>query len=284
MTILDVKHAILGYGYVQDLDNNDDHFYTTLNLALREVNRLRPRTSTAVIVHEPFAPVNEWRGPFSVAPGNNLSFSAKARCVVLEVSGGGGVTVTGAKFKDGTRAYSWQTVAGWVRIQATADELAEISVSCTTEYGCILRNVTFFDTPFPTPVGSDVADYDLAAIVPDFDGVVLPLIRDGVHAYPGDPRGMILHGRILRLPVKERGTYEVTYKVAFPHYGDNDDAVEIPLDSELAELLPLLVAAYVWLDDDPDKAELYRARYQLAAAAIEPWPSLTRWNDKKGWS
>ena len=33
------------------------------------------------------------------------------------------------------------------------------------------------------------------------------------------------------------------------------------MPEETRELLPLLVASYLWLDDDPEKAEYYRALY-----------------------
>jgi hypothetical protein len=40
----------------------------------------------------------------------------------------------------------------------------------------------------------------------------------------------------------------------------SDDTV-IDLDEELCTLLPLLVSAYVWLDDEPEKAAQYYSLY-----------------------
>ena len=41
------------------------------------------------------------------------------------------------------------------------------------------------------------------------------------------------------------------------------------LDVELCALLPVLIAAYVWIDDEPQKSEYYKYLYSERAAEIE---------------
>ena len=41
---------------------------------------------------------------------------------------------------------------------------------------------------------------------------------------------------------------------------DGDERIDVP--EELAELLPLAVASFVWLDDDPEKAQYYMSLYK----------------------
>lgn len=195
MTVKEVKDAVKGYGYSLDLADNDALFYTVLNLAIREINRLRPRTGSIVIEHPE-------QGVEEVIEG------------VLEY---------------------------------------DLSQKC--------QNL-------------------------DFAAAVLPLLKNGVPTYPEDPRGMLLHGAKLRLPIAESGTYEVIYEKAPSRFKneEEDDAKRLPLDGDLCELVPLLVASYVWLDDEPDKAQHYGALYRTAKAEIRKHESIAHVIDRKGWS
>lgn len=194
MTVQEVKDAVLGYGYSLDLAENDALFYTVLNLAIREINRLRPRTGSIVIEHP----------------------SEKGK-----------------------------------------------------------------------PVGAveGVLEYDLSKMCEDLDFATLPLLKNGVPTYPEDPRGMLLHGTKLRLPITESGTYEVIYeRVPSRFKNEEDDDEDLPLDGDLCELVPLLVASYVWLDDEPDKAQHYGALYRTAKAEIRKHERIAHVIDRKGWS
>ena len=96
---------------------------------------------------------------------------------------------------------------------------------------------------------------------------------------------MLLHGAKLRLPIAESGTYEVIYEKAPSRFkNEKDDDEDLPLDGDLCELVPLLVASYVWLDDEPDKAQHYGALYRTAKAEIRKHESIAHVIDRKGWS
>ena len=41
-----------------------------------------------------------------------------------------------------------------------------------------------------------------------------------------------------------------------------EDTQELDLDEELCSLMPLLVAAYVWIEDEPEKSEYYMGLYR----------------------
>ena len=49
--------------------------------------------------------------------------------------------------------------------------------------------------------------------------------------------------------------------------GENN--TEIVFDEEICSLLPLLVAAYIWIDDEPEKAQYYMNLYRERAAELE---------------
>ena len=65
-----------------------------------------------------------------------------------------------------------------------------------------------------------------------------------------------------------------------------DDETVIDLDEELSTLLPLLVASYIWLDDDADRAEYYMTLYRARAAevaALERNHAPVNMKDVYGW-
>ena len=67
-----------------------------------------------------------------------------------------------------------------------------------------------------------------------------------------------------------RGSLLVEYEVEMPIFTDGMLTQELPLDNELCLILDVLVAYYLLIEDDPQKAGEYKARfderYQLIAA------------------
>ncbi len=285
MTVLEVKEAVLGYGFAPDLEENDVLFCTALNLAVKEINRIRPRTDTIVLVHEPVAPVYEMPDVTICHPGKEISLSCSARSAAFEVSGTGGVIVTGATINGNDRA-SWSANGGWVRLAAVSPTEGEIKLSFAGEDAFYIRNVAFFDIPLPPSsiTGGDTVDYDLKAVAPSLARVVLPILKDGVPMLANDPKVILLHDYILRLPKDARGTYEIQYEPYPRRFGVYDDREEIPLDDDLSELVPLLVASFVWLEDDASKAARYDSLYRAAAANIEKRTTIPKWVDRTGWA
>lgn len=69
--------------------------------------------------------------------------------------------------------------------------------------------------------------------------------------------------RILRLHPTLTGEIMAEYETKLPQYTINTPTTsEIPLDEELCQLLPNLVAYYVFLDDDANKAAVFKQRYE----------------------
>lgn len=289
MKVIDVKNAVLGYGFSRDLADNDGLFYTALNLAVNEVNRLRPITERAVIVHEPLRAVVSYDDVTEKRPGEALSFESLARTVVFEVSGSGGVDITGATI-DGNGRATWSINSGWRTFVAKSDAVGVIRLSFSGEYPYHVRNVAFYDVEFPPTArqaAGDVTEYDLSQIVEGFASVSLPILKDGIAYSDRDPRTHIVDGKVLRIPNAQvlRGTYEVTCEVYPPRYPNEDyDESKIPLDDDIAELVPLLVASYVWLDDEPEKAARYKNLYDLAKQDIKRRVTIAHCIDRKEWT
>lgn len=299
MTVFDVKQAILGYGYSRDLANNDELFYTVLNLSIQEINRLRPRTERLVIAHEPVKAIATYPDTALIKQEEPVTHTVKARSVSFEVSGTGAVEVSAEKkvedeyvpvdvWLDGDTQKSrdnWSQLTGWRRITVTAAEDAYISLKLTTNDTSTvgyIRSLAFYDVAVISHLPSDkTVTYDLSLMLERFSRVVLPIAKDGVEL---SSSAYSLYGNRLSIPVDATGTYEVTCEVFPSRVSEGDDGTPIPLDADLAELLPLLVASQVWIDDEPEKALLYEKRYQRAAAMIRPTERVTHFTDRRGWT
>lgn len=81
--------------------------------------------------------------------------------------------------------------------------------------------------------------------------------------------GAIAVGERLYLPESFSGELTISYRAAPPDLPPDDKSRDVDIPEELAPLIPLLAASYVWLDDDPDKAQYYAARYREGMSALK---------------
>lgn len=112
--------------------------------------------------------------------------------------------------------------------------------------------------------------YDFSKIVKDFLMFDKHPVRidDGEKCEPfGDYLEWNYH--TLKVPGDVKGTFIVQYKAKPARYQIGMDDVEIPLEPITHEdLLPLLCAYFVWLDDDATKAAQYYNLYETELANI----------------
>lgn len=77
-----------------------------------------------------------------------------------------------------------------------------------------------------------------------------------------------LHGSEIRFPIREAGEYTVEYSYRPLPLSPDSMGEKLGIDPSLSEAAALLVAYYVWMDDDAAKAENYRAEYDIAVREI----------------
>jgi len=131
------------------------------------------------------------------------------------------------------------------------------------EYSYTVRDLVCYEALFGSeisdiPVFSREASYSLKDYAADF----LTPCNVPTDSAGNTVTGARVEGDKLILPYTYSGEVTVPYKRApreisadFP-----DDIIDVPADSET--LLPLLTAAYLWLDDDADKAQYYMGLYR----------------------
>ena len=140
------------------------------------------------------------------------------------------------------------------------------------------------------PVTSSMRRIDLEETCPDFYRVGYPElykldVDGGIEVMEGFN---IQSGRYLILPADWTGTFEVWYD-AWPVKLDNTtpDDYELPLDDEVAVILPLYMASQLYKDDDNSIATIYRNEFEVAREGLTPkyagiessdWSSLSGWS------
>lgn len=96
-----------------------------------------------------------------------------------------------------------------------------------------------------------------------------------------------IHGGILTLPYDYAGEVRLRYRRApvCIRTGEATESIDVP--QEAAHLLPLLTAAYLWLDDEPERSEYYMTLYRTGLSALKYAGSTTldrRYENINGWA
>lgn len=90
-----------------------------------------------------------------------------------------------------------------------------------------------------------------------------PYYEDG-----SEVKGVMQKGEKLFLPADFEGEIFLDYYRAPTHITADNPEESIDISEEVAPLLPLLTASYLWLDDDSEKAQYYMALYRQSLATI----------------
>lgn len=105
---------------------------------------------------------------------------------------------------------------------------------------------------------AQTTEHNMVELAEDFMGLFLPVKRAGTDR--NVPSRQTVNGCVV---IEGEGDFDIYYS-ARPKRIDvstTDDAV-IELDPDVAELIPLLAAYFIWLDDDERKAVMYWNNYE----------------------
>ena len=128
---------------------------------------------------------------------------------------------------------------------------------------------------FPAGQPGQTRTFDLAVAVPDLYRVEqLELYTAGPGGAPRPVQGAkLIAGRYLVVPGSEPGELTFYYNAWPPPitHTTAEDA-ELPLDPEVAVLLPLYMASQLYKDDDITLATIYRNEFEAAFALLQRQP------------
>lgn len=277
MTVEQLKDEVCALGFEAQLDDNA-HFILSANRALRLIFSERGVMGCAhIIVSAPERSfyINE----YIHKPESPASFTVEGVALSFKVSGrgafrltSGGVSITEEFDTD------YGVIRKFIDREATLRFLGQLSFT--------VRDITGFSRitsaeESKIPVYAEKRTVELSRLIGDLFSLAKP--PEDCHGKPIE--GATIRGGSLLLPYDFSGEVILFYK-RLPRTVHADDTEDIDIPAECAHLLPLLVASYIWLDDDGDKARYYMQLYKEAMALIKRYEPLSidsGFTDVLGW-
>ena len=169
----------------------------------------------------------------------------------------------------------------------------KVTLLFTTDYPMALKNIALYSATWETTeevqAYGEKVKYKLRDLAPDFymldttdiyfEGNSNPYTQTQNYWQEGNT--------VLVLDRDEIGNYTIYYK-AYPEQitADTDDTYELPIDEEVAVLLPLYMASQLYKDDDNGIATSYRNEFEVAFERLKNkanTPSAGEFISKTGW-
>ncbi len=306
MTVIELYNSVAQLGFETTLES-DARFVLAANRAILQVNRIKPLTSIYKLNHFPLKNVIEGGGfELKCKDKEPIVFVAdNAKSYYFECNGNGQMIIE--KSTDG--GANWSIIGNtelsspdgrFIEYKGLIQEagravVGRVRMRFMGEYIYYVQNVAMYDSL----IGANVKDipmyakytkYDIASLASDFISFASPPIVD---AQRGE--GFILNvdyfvegkGKIL-IPASANGVFDISYN-RLPKsilFDGTDDNELIDLDEELCAILPNLIASYIWVDDEPDKAQYYLSLYREQVAEIVARTKDLRpyvYRNKTGW-
>ena len=278
MTVSELYRQVASLGFESSLES-PDVFYDAARRAILEANRVRPRVASVLIDH--LSPENLTEDVFTprYVTGEIEFIGLSPRCVYFEANGDGRVFFEtcpdGVPFYERAIVHEGEGFTEHRILLEKKEGLVRMRIA--GDYVFSVRNVAMYEHLYG-PSESDVPKraiyraYDMRDIAPDFlEFSSPPVAEEDEYIKPaGDYR--VEEGTRLLLAHDKPGVYNVLYKRRPASIntdeppGDSEQVID--LDEEIAALLPTLIAAYVYAEDEPDLAEYYLSLYRQNAAEI----------------
>ena len=286
MKIHELYASVAELGFEDSLEDIPA-FFAAANRALLQINALRPLTAILDIYHR--RPENlihganhdivEYVGEDVIYPASDV-----AKGFYFEVLGEGECRIEAYN----TTTSSWEIIRriefsnkiftayrGFIKKDG-AFITDEVRLRFMGDYAYQIRNAAMWGVVYSSdetevPAYEVHARYDLRQLDPDFielcDNPFLSSFTRLTDDYYFENNSVII------LPANEAREIKIKYKKSPKQlvYTDSpeEDITDIELDPELVQLMPLLVAAYIWIDENDGKAQYYLDLYYRRAAEIE---------------
>ena len=284
MRVSELYSQVAKLGFEDTLEDGQA-FYYALNRATVQVNAIRPKIGVIEIFNKP---LDNRISDYSFTAREvfpNVEYSAVgAKAYYFEVIGEGNYKITytkddaehtavGNKFNTNT----FTPIRGLVTTEEGNWIEDEVKLTISGDFVIYVRSAALYDklyssNPDDVPAFRKWVPYDISVLASDFLALEeRPLTSEtGITINDGYE---IEDGKVLLLPYDTPGCYKIRYKKQMPKIEYTNaplsDDTEIELDDELCTLLPLLMASYLWLDDEPTKAQYYLTLYTARANEIE---------------
>ena len=280
MNVAELYMQTAQLGFETTLEDSDS-FYFAANRALLQVCKVRPAIRHCLINHKPLANLIRQDTFSPIEKIDDIIYEAEgAKAYYFEADGNGVlyleeyITDTGEWRIFGELPLQSKQIfvpyKGFIKKQGDFVG-GRIRLRFTGEYLYSVKNVALYQYLY----GGEVADipayeaytrYDVKELVPDFMALCSPPIKEEEENTLLNQEYEQEGDSIILLPHDKRGVYKVLYEhrpTAIENTGaTTEDAQELDLDDELCSLMPILVASYVWIEDEPEKSEYYMSLYR----------------------
>lgn len=262
MTYAKLKYATARLGFENDIED-DGVLLAALSRAIHTLYIDRP-TEVVTRVVKPRYDGTLLFSSMTHKPGKTEEFRLDGRAFSMILSGSGRFTIiSDVDGDEDSESFSGANT----EIRRIIQHPATIRFEGDLAYDVI--SLTVYPS-YRSGKGADVPLYDercelsLSDAIPDFLALAAP-VCDG---YGNEIPGVRTRADRLILPDGYHGELLITYCRAptMPSGADPDEELDIPRDSE--ELIPLLTASFVWLEDEPEIAQYYRALYSDGIASL----------------
>ena len=260
MTYNDLKTEVAALGFDDEVENEEALLRATRR-ALNFIFTERPIYRSLTIHQISKAPIRTLEQMIHKGGITDSVLLSGIRSYSFKTSGIGKYSVTDAL---GEREFEFFGTAEHKGFVHGDGELKFIGDYTFSVYDVALFDELFGPGTEDIPMHGEFTEYNMGSLASDFLSFV-SLPRNG---YGIDINGASVSGRTVRIPKSYEGKITLTYKAkANSVSGRPEEEIIAPIGCE--HLVPLLVSAYVWLDDDPDKAQYYMSLYREGMSAVK---------------
>ena len=285
MNVKELYDQTAQLGFETGLEDNS-RFIQAANRALLQANRIRPALSVVKINHAPLTNLVSQNVGETVRKGSDdICFEclgAKAFYFESDISTESGNVIVEAlsdsewitvlDFANTNKLFSgakMRSYRGFIKTEKDTFFSTETAIRLrfTGDYAYSVTNVALYDAVTSSkeediPAFGEYSRYNLAGITADFSAFCYPPIR-GEEEYRFLSKNYRIEGRNTILFSRSiPGVYDVWYERKLEPIKDISESAQVDLDEDIASILPLLIASYVWLDDEPSKASYYLSLYK----------------------
>lgn len=260
MTYANLKDAVARLGFEPELED-EAALAPALSRALYTVYTDRPTEAVARIARPRYTGRLVLES-MEHTPGEREVYALDGRAYSLLLSGKGSYTL-----RTGGSTVTESFDSPLLPVRGILGDRSEISFS--GDYSYTVLSLAVYPTlrsgrPSDIPLYTERNTLDLAGAIPD----LLSVTGTPKDIYGKEIRGARLRGSVLELPEGYCGELIVSYcrTPRIPSGMDPEERLDLPPECE--ELLPLLVASYVWLEDSPEKAQYYLSLYKDGIATL----------------
>ena len=255
MTYRELTEEVAALGFESEIENRSALIFCA-NRALRSIAALSPSFKRITFYQRVIRPISVIDEICYTPAEKDIAVPLKGAAFSLKFSGTGPLTL---KERHRVTPFSLNSSYTQLRRYLPSGE-GELILSGQTTFK--LMDVACFE------FANGLSEADIPMIQP-FRAYTIPsMVEDfyGFSGLPTDENGALIAGAYFRddtlyIPGDYEGEIHLTYRRVPGEILADAPNAKIDLSPALVHLLPLLTAAYLWLDDDASKAQFYMQMY-----------------------